>query len=131
MALVEMLDRYERFDSILMPLHAADPSYLSFEEIALPKAVEKGVAIQGMKNFANSFLLRALNPRDCLNYVLSLPIHCTAVGCSTTGQLDEDVRIAQNFKKLSSSEMDALRMKAVEGTGVLKGPDLEYWKKVS
>lgn len=126
---LEMLRRYRRFDSILMPLHAADPSYLSFEKNVLPVAVERGMAIQGMKVFGNAFLLRALNPKDCLTYVLSLPVHCAAVGCSTTGQLDEDVRIVQDFSPLSESDMGTMRRKAVEGTGVLSGPALEYWKR--
>ena len=42
-----------------MPLHVADPLYLSFEKIVLPVAVERGMGIQGMKNFGNAKLLRA------------------------------------------------------------------------
>src|SRR5437764_104351 len=48
-----MLRAYDRWDSILMPLHLADPLYLSFEKRVLPLAVERGIGIQGMKNFAN------------------------------------------------------------------------------
>ncbi len=87
------------------------------------------MAVQGMKNFGNAFLLRALNPKECLSYVLSLPIHCTAVGCSTQGQLEEDVRIAQDFKKLNDTEMARLRRQASKGAGTLVGSKLEYWKK--
>jgi len=126
---MEMLRRYRGFDSILMPLHAADPAYLSFEAKVLPEAVRRGMGIQAIKVFGNAFLLRALNPRDCLSYTLSLPIHCASVGCSTTGQLDEDVRIAQSFKPLGQNDLDELRRLAVKGTGVLSGPAMEYWKK--
>ena len=128
---LEMLKRYGQWDSILMPLHAADPSYLSFEKIALPAAVERGVGIQGIKTFGNAFLLRVLNAEECLNYVLSLPISCTPVGCSTIGQLEDDVRWAEQFKPLTAEEMDALRTRAVTaGPGGAKGPSLEYWKRV-
>jgi predicted aldo/keto reductase-like oxidoreductase len=121
---------YDKWDSILMPLHAADPAYLSFEKTVLPAAVERGIGIQGMKIFGNAFLLRVLNAEECLRYVLSLPIHCAALGCSTTGQLDDDVRFAQRFKPLSGEEMEALRTVAVTaGPGGLKGPALEYWKR--
>ena len=35
-----MLEAYDNYDSILMPLHIADPGYLSFEKRVLPVAVE-------------------------------------------------------------------------------------------
>ena len=125
-----MLKAYPKWDSILMPLHAADPSYLSFENIALPAAVERGIGIQAMKVFGNAFLLRVLNAEECLRYALSLPISCATVGCSTPGQLDDDVRIAQNFKPYTPEEMAALRNRAITaGPGGLKGPALEYWKQ--
>jgi predicted aldo/keto reductase-like oxidoreductase len=78
-----MLNAYDKFDSILMPLHVADPSYLSFEKSVLPVAVECGIGIQVMKIFGDAFLLRVLSADECLRYALSLPIHCAAVGCST------------------------------------------------
>ncbi len=127
---VAMLKAYDRWDSILMPLHAADPSYVSFEKTALPAAVERGIGIQAMKVFGNAFLLRVLNAEECLRYVLSLPVHCATVGCSTVGQLDDDVRIAQNFKPYTAEEMETIRRIAVTaGPGGAKGPALEYWKR--
>ena len=126
---LEMLKRYDKWDSILMPLHAAETHYNSFEKEVLPVALKRGMAIKGMKNFANALLLRQLTAKECLDYVLSLPIHCTTVGCSTTGQLDDDLRIAQQWKQLSGEEMDAIRKIATtSGEGALKGPELEFWK---
>ncbi len=126
---VSMLKSYSKFDSILMPLHAADHSYLSFEKIALPEASARGMGIQAMKVFGNAFLLRVLNTEECLRYALSLPVHCAAVGCSTTGQMDDDLRIAQNFKPYSAEEMADIRSRAITaGPGGLQGPALEYWK---
>ncbi len=122
---LEMLKAYDKYDSILMPLHAADPSYLSFEKLVLPVAVERGMGIQGMKNFANAKLLSVLSASDCLTYVLSLPIHCTAIGCTTIGQLEDDVRIAQQFERLSRERMEALRTRAAR----MKGPLVEDWKR--
>lgn len=125
-----MLKAYDRWDSILMPLHAADPAYLSFEKEALPAARERGIGIQAMKVFGNAFLLRVLSADECLRYALSLPVHCATVGCSTPGQLDDDVRIAQAFRPLGGDEMDALRKRAITaGPGGVHGPALEYWKR--
>ena len=122
---LEMLKAYEKFDTILLPLHVADPAYLSFEKITLPKAINSGIGVLGMKIFGNAFLLRAFSARDCLSYVLSLPVHSVTLGFSTLGQLEDDVRIAQQFKPLSSEEMSALRSRAES----IKGPSLEYWKR--
>ena len=119
-----MLKNYDKYDTILMPLNPADPSYLSFEKNVLPVAVERGMGVQAMKSTANSKLLQALALKDCLTYVLSLPIHCLALGCTTIGQIEDDVRIAQQFKPLSEKQLADLRQKVVQ----LKGPRLEDWK---
>ena len=127
---VEMLLRYGRFDTVLMPLHVTDTVHLSFEKNALPVAVEKGVGILGMKIFGNAFLLRGFGVRDCLSYTLSLPVHAVTLGFSTIGQLEDDVRVAQQFKPLSSEEMEALRTRARSGRfDIPSGPALEYWKR--
>jgi len=120
-----MLKAYDKYDTILMPLHAADPSYLSFEKLVLPVAVQRGLGIQGMKSTANAKLLSVLSARECLSYVLSLPIHCLAIGCTTIGQLEDDVRIAQQFKSLGATELAALRDRAAR----MKGPLTEDWKR--
>ncbi len=119
-----MLKNYDKYDSILMPLNPADPAYLSFEKLVLPVAVERGMGIQGMKSTANAKLLQSMSVKDCLTYVLSLPIHCLSVGCTTVGQIEDDVRIAQQFKPLSEDQMASLREKGAK----LKGPQLEDWK---
>jgi uncharacterized protein len=122
---LELLKRYEQWDTILMPLHVADPLYLSFEQQVLPIAVQRGMGIQGMKNFGNGKLLSEFSVEECLGYVLSLPIHCTALGCTTSAQLEEDVRAAQRFRPLSAEQRLALQQRAER----LKGPALEVWKK--
>jgi predicted aldo/keto reductase-like oxidoreductase len=119
-----MLQRYDKYDSILMPLNPADPSYLSFERTVLPVAVERGLGIQGMKSTANAKLLQTIHVKDCLSYVLSLPIHCLALGCTTIGKIEDEVRIAQQFKPLGEEQLAQIRERAAG----LKGPQLEDWK---
>ena len=58
-----MLQKYDKWDSVLMPLHAADTAYLSFEQQVLPVAVKMGIGIQAIKIFGKGFLLRAISPR--------------------------------------------------------------------
>jgi aryl-alcohol dehydrogenase-like predicted oxidoreductase len=106
-----LLKGSDKWETILMPLHIADPLYLSFEKQVLPMAAQRGMGIQGMK--------------ECLTYALSLPVHCITLGCTTVGQLEDDVRIAQNFKPLDAAQMAALNQRANR----IKGPLLEDWKK--
>jgi predicted aldo/keto reductase-like oxidoreductase len=120
-----MLKNYQHYDTILMPLNPADPSYLSFEKNVLPVAVSRGMGIQGMKSTGNAKLLQGIHLRDCLSYVLSLSVHCLALGCTTIGQLEDDVRIAQKFKQLSENQMAELR----EAGAKFKGPETEDWKR--
>jgi len=128
--IVQMLRSVDHFDTLLMPLHAADTAYLSFEKGALPASVERGIGQLGMKIFANAFNLRVFTVRECLSYTLSLPVTAVTLGVTTMGQLEDDVRVAQNFKPLSKAEMDTLRARAVEQRqDVTNGPPLEYWKK--
>ena len=120
-----MLERYDGYDTILMPLNPADPSYLSFERMVLPEAKRRGLGIQGMKSLANAKLLQSFSVRQCIQYVLSLPIHCLAVGCTTIGQIEDDVRIAREFEQFGNSEMAAIRKRA----GAIAGAGLEDWKR--
>jgi predicted aldo/keto reductase-like oxidoreductase len=120
-----MLKHYDKYDTILMPLNAADPAYLSFEKMVLPIAVQRGMGIQGMKSTANGGLLPDIHLKDLLTYTLSLPIHCLALGCTTIGQVEDDVRIAQQFEAMPAEKMAALRKRATR----LSGPRLENWKR--
>lgn len=120
-----MLDRYDGYDTVLMPLHPADPSYLSFEQIVLPEARKRGLGIQGMKGLANAKLLQSLSVRQCIQYVLSLPIHCLAVGCTTIGQIEDDVRIAREFAQYDEKQLTSIRERAKR----IAGAGLEDWKR--
>lgn len=120
-----MLRNFEDYDTILMPLNPADPSYLSFEKSVLPVAVRRGLGIQAMKSTANAGLLGDIHLKDCLGYVLSLPVHCLALGCTTVGQIEDDVRIAQQFQPMPEQQMAEVRERARR----LAGPRLENWKR--
>jgi uncharacterized protein len=131
---VEMLKHAEQFDVAVMPLHIADSSFsddpgMSFEKTALPAAVERGVGIVGIKSFGNAFLLRTFASTDCVRFNLSLPVTTLALGFNTIGELEDDVRVAQNFKQLTAEQMAALRARAGSGAfDAIHGPALEYWK---
>jgi len=122
--LAVMLERYD-FDTVLMPLHAADPHYLSFEKRVLARVVEKNLGITAIKVVGNAMLLRAITVEECLRYTLSLPVACAIMGCTTVGQLEDNLRVARSFVPLTAEERAALLAR----TESMKGPRLEYWKK--
>lgn len=124
-----MLKAYDKWDSVLTPIHAADHAYLSFEQTALPIAAKMGIGIQAIKVFCKAFLLRSLSPTECLRYTLSQPIHVAICGAGTQGQMEDNIRTVQNFQPYTTEEMAALRKKAIIGQGVYTGPTLEYWKR--
>lgn len=125
-----LLKAYDRWDTVMMPIHAADHAYLSFEQNALPEAIERGVGNQAIKVFGKAFLLRSLSPTECLRYVLSQRgVHVAICGAGTQGQMEDNIRAVANFRKMSPEELADVRKRAVVGAGVYTGSTLEYWKK--
>ena len=72
-----MLKSYASWDTVLMPVHALDYAYLSFENSALPAAIELNLGIQAIKVFGKAFLLRFLVPRNVYNTLLANQV-CTS-----------------------------------------------------
>jgi hypothetical protein len=99
------------FDSILMALNAADRHKASFIEQLLPTAVEKKMAIIGMKVPARGKIFREggiTTMREAMGYVLTLPVSTVIVGISTVKELDENLRIAREFIPFTEAEMKHL-----------------------
>ncbi len=104
------IERYP-FDSILMALNAADKHNHSFIEGLLPTAVEKKMAIIGMKVVARGKIFRSdglSRMQQAMRYVLTLPISTIIVGISKLPELEENVQIAKTFQPCSNDESVAL-----------------------
>jgi hypothetical protein len=84
-----------------------------------------------MKVFGSAALLRLLHVSECLRYTLSLPVHAAVVGCTSTGHWEDNARVLEKFRRLSSDEMAQVRERSVSGPAALKGPTLEYWKRLA
>jgi predicted aldo/keto reductase-like oxidoreductase len=126
-ALMEMIRRFP-FDTILMALNAADLHQRAFAPELLPLAVERQMGIIGMKIPARGRILSTWSPqpganqaaweqaarpgtisyRDALYYTLSHPVSTVIVGCDTPAQVEENVRLAQEFTPLSATQLAAL-----------------------
>jgi aryl-alcohol dehydrogenase-like predicted oxidoreductase len=104
-----------------MPLNPMDAHFRSFEKQVLPRLVQQGIAVLGMKPMANGILLKSqtATPVECLHYALSLPTSVVITGCESVERVDQAVEAARTFKPLSSEQVAALlaKTRAAAGTG--------------
>ena len=125
--LMEMIRRFP-FDTVLMAINAADRHHLPFATELMPLAVERQMGIIGMKIPARGAILSSYTPptganqpqwqqaarpgtltiRDAMYYVLSHPVSTIIIGCDSTAQVEENVRLAQEFTPLSETQLTAL-----------------------
>ncbi len=81
----------------------------SFEKVALPVALEKGMGILAMKVTAQDNLVGAGDGKASmdrlLRYVLSLPVSVAVVGMPKIDYLSENVQLAKDFQPMPAKEM--------------------------
>jgi hypothetical protein len=134
--LIEAIKRYP-FDCILMAMNAADPHHYSFNEELLPLAVEKQMGIIGMKIPGRGRILNTWTPpsidaqkhswegmaiqtdkpgtltmREAMYYTLSRPVSTVIIGCDSIPQLEENVKLAQEFTPLNDKQTAELVARA-------------------
>jgi aryl-alcohol dehydrogenase-like predicted oxidoreductase len=104
------------FDSAQMPLNVLDAHFRSFGRNVVPKLVEQGIAVLGMKPLAEGEIPRSgvVSAVDCLHYAMSLPTTVVITGCDTMERLDQALEAARTFKPLSKTQMAALLDKTRE-----------------
>ncbi len=105
-----------RFDTVQMPLNPMDAHFRSFAKLVLPKLVEDGIGVLGMKSMGDGVLLKsgAVTPRECLSYALSLPTSVVITGIDSREILEQALDIGRTFQPLSYAEMSDLLAKTAE-----------------
>ncbi|MFH0758258.1 MAG: aldo/keto reductase [Bacteroidota bacterium] len=109
----ELIGRYH-FDTVLMALNAADKHYNSFIEKLMPTAVEKNMGIIGMKIPARDRIFDhggIITMKEAMSYTMSLPVSTIIVGIDKVAELEENMKIAQEFEPLTADEMLAIEDK--------------------
>lgn len=133
-----LMDAIRRFpfDSLLLAVNAADRFHFSFLAELLPLALEKRLGIIGMKIPSRGRLLSSWTPppierqerswegvviakapgtltmQEAVSYALTLPISTAIIGCDSIQQLEENVRMAQEFTPLNETQMAKIAEKA-------------------
>jgi len=102
------LQRFD-FDTVLMPVNPAEPSYKSFLEEVMPLAVEKDMGVIGMKIYIRGFTSKLsfyTSMESFFRYALSQSIATAVIGCDNLDQLEENVYFARSFKPMDWEEQD-------------------------
>jgi len=99
------------FDTVLIPVNPAEPSYKDFIDSVIPLAREKQMGITGMKVYFRGLASRVtqLAALDQLyRFALSQDISTAVIGCDTVAHVEENVRFAETFRPLDRQEQDFL-----------------------
>src|SRR5207244_7569027 len=105
-----------RFDTVQMPLNVMDTHFRSFEKLVLPKLVEQGIGVLGMKSMGDKIILKSktVQPIDCLHYALNLPASVVITGIDSMRILEQALEAARTFRALSKDEVAALLAKTAQ-----------------
>ncbi len=112
-ALLYGINSYD-FDTILMALNAGDIFYDPFQGDLLNRALEKRMGIIAMKITAVNNIFRAdgLTTMDeAMGYALSFPVSTAIIGITSVGQVDENVRVARDFRPMSQNRLASIEEK--------------------
>lgn len=135
-------------DTCQMPLNVCDPSFESFQQHVLPVLLKKEYGIIAMKTMAGGSMMGGridTTPQDIRTkdipdvvsvselttanlhqYVYSLPVSSLCSGCRFTHELESNVQVLKNLKKLSKSDMKILQQYAEPYAGLI----VENYKRV-
>jgi aryl-alcohol dehydrogenase-like predicted oxidoreductase len=113
---LEMLSYKYPFDSCQLPLNGFDATFRSFEQLVLPELMKQGIAVLGMKSFGAGEAVKhkAASPAEALRYAMSLPVTTTISGMDSMRVLRQNLRIAQGFRPMTGSQMQAYRKRLAE-----------------
>jgi predicted aldo/keto reductase-like oxidoreductase len=118
------------FDTVQMPINIMDAHYRSFSQLVVPQALEQKIGVLGMKCFGDEIILKsgAVQPIDCLQYSLNIPVSVLITGINSQMLLDQAFGAVKSFKPLNEAEVGKLISKTQE---VAKNGKYELFKTTS
>lgn len=137
-----------QMDTCQLPLNVCDPSFESFQNHVLPVLLEKEYGVIAMKTMAGGSMMGAridttpkeidtkdipdmlidteLTKANFHQYVYSLPVSSLCSGCRTIDELEENIKVLNEMKKLSESDMQKMVALAEPYAGLI----VENYKRV-
>jgi uncharacterized protein len=129
-----LLRQTDVFETCLLPINVADPSYESFIVNILPTLVERGMGVQAMKTLAAGDFLRGrgglapiipnlVSIEEALRFVWSLPVSTLVSGMGLAAHVRENAGYAAAFSPLDEAGRQELVARVAEParTGRLEG----------
>lgn len=135
-------------DTCQMPLNVCDPSFESFQKHVLPVLLEKKYGVIAMKTMAGGSMMggridttpRNIETKDIPDvvektelthanlhqYVYSLPVSSLCSGCLKIEELEANIKVLKEMKKLSESDMKKLIEYAEPYAGLI----VENYKRI-
>ena len=106
--LLEAIERYA-FDTVLLPVNAADPARLPFLTTVLPAARARGMGVIGMKVLAAGRLPheQAATAEECIRYAMAFA-DTLIIGCSTPDEIRDNLRVGRETTPMTEHEQRAL-----------------------
>jgi len=101
------------FDARQMPLNVMDAHFRSFTHQVVPRLVEQGIAVLGMKPLAEGYVLRTgvVTPIEALHYALNLPTSVVINGCDSIERVNQALEAARTFRPMTAEQTAALLAK--------------------
>jgi aryl-alcohol dehydrogenase-like predicted oxidoreductase len=102
------------FDTCQMPLNVMDAHFRSFSHQVLPRLVEQGIGVLGMKPMGDGHILKtgALTALECLHYALTLPTSVVITGCESMERLDQAIQAVETFRPFTNDQVTKLLARA-------------------
>ena len=94
-------------DSVMMPINPVEAAMGGFMDMALKAALEKNIAVIGMKVLGASHYIATeagMTPEVLIRFALSQPITVAIVGCSSVHHVRTLAGTGRNFSPLSAQE---------------------------
>lgn len=109
-----MIDMGFSWDAVQFPINAFDAQFRSFQQLVLPDAVKRGIAVLGMKPlngdgapFHHGDV--KLTPEQALRYAMSVPgVTTTITGMDSLAVVRQNLGVARGFEPLKQHEMQEL-----------------------
>ena len=119
---LKMLSMPYEWASVQMPLNVMDVHYRSFQRHVLPVLLQRNIGVLAMKSLGGTGVIvsqAGIAVEDALRYVLSLPISSLVTGIDSEKVLDQNLKIAREFRPMSAEEKAAIdsRTLAMAGDG--------------
>ena len=140
--MLEQTEQSDLFDGVLMPVNVLDPSYFSFTENVMSKALDRNLGIMAMKSLADGrffgkkeranwtsddpIIPNYLSIKESMYFVWSLPVSVLITGCENATFMHEKIALARSFSKYSEEQRMALIEKVKDIALIGK---VEYFKR--